>query len=65
MVRPGEIVFLDDYQLPGVARAASFFVWNLDWTVEGISPADDFHQWAVLRTSTVQDTRPFDYFVDF
>jgi predicted O-methyltransferase YrrM len=65
LVRPGGIVFLDDYQLPGVARAASFFTSNLGWTGEEISPPDDLHQWAVLRTSTVPDTRPFDYFVDF
>jgi predicted O-methyltransferase YrrM len=65
LVRPGGIVFLDDYQLPCVARAASFFASNLGWTVEEVSPADDLHQWAVLRTSTVPDTRPFDHFVDF
>jgi predicted O-methyltransferase YrrM len=65
LVRPGGIVFLDDYQLPGVARAASFFTSNLGWTMEEISPPDDLHQWAVLRTSTVPDTRPFDHFVDF
>jgi predicted O-methyltransferase YrrM len=65
LVRPGGIVFLDDYQLPGVARAASFFASNLGWTVEEVSPADGLHQWAVLRTSTVPDTRPFDHFVDF
>jgi len=65
LVRPGGIVFVDDYQLPAVARAASFFVQNLGWTLEDISAADDFHQWAVLRTSAVPDTRPFDYYVDF
>ena len=65
LVRPGGIVFLDDYQLPAVARAASFFVTNLDWTLEEISAADDLHQWAVLRTSALPDERPFDYYVDF
>jgi predicted O-methyltransferase YrrM len=65
LVQPGGIIFLDDYQLPGVARAASFFSSNLGWTVEEISPPDDLHQWVVLRTSTVPDTRPFDHFVDF
>lgn len=65
LVRPGGIVFLDDYQLPGIARAASFFLKNLDWALEEVSAADDFHQWAVLRTSEVPDTRPFDYYVDF
>jgi predicted O-methyltransferase YrrM len=65
LVRPGGIIFLDDYQLPGVARAASFFTSNLGWTTEEISPPDNLHQWAVLRTSTVPDTRSFDHFVDF
>jgi predicted O-methyltransferase YrrM len=65
LIRPGGIIFLDDYQLPGVARAASFFTSNLGWTMEEISPPDDLHQWAVLRTSTAPDTRPFDHFVDF
>jgi predicted O-methyltransferase YrrM len=65
LVLPGGIIFLDDYQLPGVARAASFFVSNLGWTLEEVSAADDLHQWAVLRTSAIPDTRPFDHFVDF
>ena len=65
LVRPGGIVFVDDYQLPAVARAVSFCVTNLGWTLEEVSAADDLHRWAVLRTSTVPDTRPFDYYVDF
>ena len=65
LLDPGKIVFLDDYQLPGVARAASFFVTNLGWAVEEISAAEDRHHWAVLRTSTEPDARPFDYLADF
>ncbi|MGA9762309.1 MAG: class I SAM-dependent methyltransferase [Gaiellaceae bacterium] len=65
LVRPGGILFLDDYQLPAVARAASFCVKNLGWTVEEISAGDDLHQWAVLRISGLPDKRPFDYYVDF
>ena len=65
LVRPGGIVFVDDYHLPAVARAVSFFVTNLGWTLEEVSATDDFHQWAVLRTSAAPDTRPFDYYVDF
>jgi predicted O-methyltransferase YrrM len=65
LVRAGGIVFVDDYQLPAVARAASICVTNLGWTLEEVSTADDLHRWAVLRTSTVPDTRPFDYYVDF
>jgi hypothetical protein len=58
-------VFVDDYQLPAVVRAASFFLTNRDWRLEEVSAADELHQWAVLRTSDVPDTRPFDYYVDF
>lgn len=65
LVIPKGIIFLDDYQLPGVARAASFFVSNLGWALEEVSAADDLHQWAALRTSAVPDTRPFDHYVDF
>ena len=52
LLRAGGIVFLDDYQLPGVARAASFFTANLGWGVEETGSADHRHQWAVLRTGT-------------
>ena len=65
LVQPSGIVFVDDYQLPAVARAASFFVANVGWTVEQVSAADELHQWAVLRTSTAPDNRRFDDFVDF
>lgn len=65
LIRPGGVVFVDDYQLPAVARATSFFVANVGWTVEEVSAADELHQWAVLRTSTGADTRRFDDFVDF
>jgi predicted O-methyltransferase YrrM len=65
LVRPGGTVFLDDYQLPAVARAASFFAANLGWTVEEVQTADDLHGWAVLRTSERSDARSFDHFVEF
>lgn len=65
LVRAGGIVFVDDYQLPAVARAVSFCLTNLGWRLEEVSGADDLHRWAVLRTSAVADTRPFDYYVDF
>src|ERR687894_3270822 len=65
LVRAGGLVFVDDYQLPAVARAVSFCVANLGWTLEEVSAADDFHQWAVLRTSGTPDRRPFDYYIDF
>ena len=50
---------------PLSTRAASFCVTNLGWTLEEVSAADDLHRWAVLRTSAVADTRPFDYYVEF
>ena len=65
LLRPGAVVFLDDHQLPAVARAASFFLRNLGWTLEEVSPADALHQWAVLRTSPTADERPFDLYVEF
>jgi predicted O-methyltransferase YrrM len=65
LLRPGGIVFLDDYQLPGVARATLFYQTNLGWRLEEVSAPDVLHQWAILRTAVVQDTRPFDYFVEF
>ena len=65
LVRGGGIIFLDDYQLPAMARAVSFCVTNLDWTLEKVSPADAHHQWAVLRTPAKPKERRFDYFVDF
>jgi predicted O-methyltransferase YrrM len=65
LLRPGAVVLVDDYQLPAVARAASFCLTNLGWRLEQVSPPDDLHQWAVLRTSAAPDTRPFDYHVEF
>jgi hypothetical protein len=62
--RQGGVVFLEDYQLPAVGRAASFFVRNLGWTVGEVSAWDDLRRWAVLRTSDAPDTRPY-YYVDF
>ena len=65
LLRRGAVVFLDDYQLPAVVRAASFCLRNLGWTLEEVSPADALHQWAVLRTSIAPDERPFDFYVEF
>jgi predicted O-methyltransferase YrrM len=65
LLRPGGIIFLDDYQLPAVARAVYFFLTNLDWTLDATSSRDDLHHWAVVRTSDSPDTRPFDCYVDF
>ena len=65
LVRPSGIVFVDDYQLPAVARAASFCTTNLGWSVEEVSAPDELHQWAVLRTPEAPPERRFDHFVDF
>jgi len=40
LLRPGAVVLVDDYQLPAVARAASFCLTNLGWTLEVVSPAE-------------------------
>ena len=64
LVRPGGVVFVDDFELPAVARAASFCLTNLGWTLEE-SARDELHHWAVLRTSRARDERAFDFFVDF
>jgi predicted O-methyltransferase YrrM len=50
LVRSGGIVFVDDYQLPAVASAISFFTTDRDWLIEEVSAPDAHHQWAVLRT---------------
>lgn len=64
IVRPGGIVVLDDYELPGITRAASFFVTNIAWELADVSSGGG-HEWAVLRTPTTEDTRHFADFVDF
>ena len=61
LVRKGGILILDDYNLPGVRRAVSFFVTNLGWTVE--DAIDDYA--VVLRTASQADNRDFRYFTDF
>ena len=65
LLGPGAVVVVDDYQLPAVARAASYCVTNLGWRSEAVSPPDHLHQWAVLRTSSAPDRRPFDHYVEF
>ena len=65
LVRKGGIIILDDLNLPGIERAASFFINNLEWKIEEMSPPDDKHHWVVLRTSEDEDTRDFRYFVEF
>jgi predicted O-methyltransferase YrrM len=65
LLRRGGIVVLDDYNIPGIRRAVSFFLTNLDWLVEEESPREDEHHWVVIRTASTDDNRHFRYFVDF
>lgn len=65
LVHPGGIIFVDDYQLPAIVRAVSFCLTNLGWVLEEVSPADEHHQWAVLRTARDPIPRSFRDFVDF
>ena len=65
LLRPGSVVVADDYQLPGVAKAVSYFLVNRGWIMESHSQPDDLHQWAVLRTSSEIDRRPFTAFSEF
>lgn len=65
LVRPGGIIILDDYELPGIARAVSFFLTNVGWTLEEASDGDPLHGWAVLRTANTEDRRHLSYFVEF
>ena len=62
LVRRGGIVVLDDYNLPGIRRAAAFFVTNTGWTLE-TTAVDD--QIVVLRTAATPDSRDFRFFADF
>ena len=61
LVRRGGILILDDYNMPGIRRAVSFFVTNLGWTVE--ETIDDYA--IVLRTAPQADKREYWCFVDF
>ena len=65
LVRGGGIIFVDDFQLPAIAKAASFCTSNLGWTVEDVSRDDDLHHWAVLRIPDIRLERHYEYFVDF
>jgi predicted O-methyltransferase YrrM len=65
LVRGGGVVFIDDFQLPSVARATRYCTTNLEWTLEEESRADELHHWAVLRTPVAPVERDYDEFVDF
>ena len=61
LLRKGGVVILDDYDLPGIRKAISFFVSNCGWTVEETMDGNV----AVLRTANSADGRDFRFFTDF
>jgi predicted O-methyltransferase YrrM len=65
LVRGGGIVFLDDYELPGVKKAVGFCTTNLEWALEEQGRANGLHHWVVLRLPAVPVERAYHYFVDF
>lgn len=65
LVKPGCIVFVDDYQLPAIARAVSFCITNLKWVMEELSAPDEEHQWVVLRLPRETVSRNFRDFIEF
>jgi len=65
LLKEGAVVFVDDVQLAGVARAVEFCTKNLHWTSED-GGKEGIHEWTVLRTGPREAfLRPFDEFVDF
>ncbi len=62
MVKPGGIIILDDYNRPGIRRAVSFYVTNLNWII--VEANENGHQ-VVLRTNKDADNRDGNYFVEF
>lgn len=58
LVRAGGILLIDDYQLPAVARATSYCITNLGWTLEDVSREDDLHHWAVRWTGVSRSSGP-------
>lgn len=64
LVRSGGVIFMDDYNAPGIKKATAFFVKNLGWRIED-DDADKEREWVILRTSEKEDTRKYDYFIDF
>jgi len=65
VLKPGSLIFLDDIQLPGIKKAVSFFVKNLEWKIEKEAHSSKYHKWAVLRTRPEPLERSYDSFTDF
>lgn len=65
LLKEGGVVFVDDVQLPTVARAVNFCIENLDWVGED-QGKEGIHEWIVLRTGTHDAfLRPYAEFADF
>ncbi len=65
LMMPSSVIFLDDYQIPSVRKAVTFFLSNMKWTLEEVSESSDTHQWAVVRTRHEPLERTFKDFIDF
>ena len=65
LMAPSSVIFLDDYQIPGVRKAVTFFLSNMQWAMEEVSEASETHQWAVVRTWHEPLERTFKDFIDF
>lgn len=65
ILKTGSLIFLDDMQLPGIKKAVSFFVKNLEWKIEKEAQSSKYHKWAVLRTRPEVLGRSYDSFTDF
>jgi len=64
LVKKGGIIFIDDYNLPGIKKAANFYIKNLDWKIEKICSYKK-HKWLIARTPKKENKRKFMYFVNF
>ena len=60
LVAKGGLIVLDDYNWPGINKAVSFCVTNLNWVIE-----DTFGDFVALRPSTEPDERPGRYLAEF
>jgi len=65
LVRPGGVIFADDYQAQALQRAVSFCLKNLGWRLEDMASHNKQHQWVVLRTAIDPIPRSYPHFVDF
>lgn len=64
LVKNGGIIFIDDYDKPGIKKAATFFIRNLGWKIEE-KGSEKNREWLVMRTSEKGDTRHWQDFIDF